>query len=71
MPEGFGPEASKWETWCFGYDKTPEGATSLLPWEGPFIIAKILKPGTYKLANDQGKVYNSAWNIEQLRRFYP
>jgi hypothetical protein len=29
-PEGFGPEASKWEIWCFGYDKTPEGATSLL-----------------------------------------
>jgi hypothetical protein len=41
------------------------------PWEGPFIIAKILKPGTYKLANDQGKVYNNAWNIQQLRRFYP
>jgi hypothetical protein len=33
------------------------------PWEGPFIIAKILKPGTYKLANDQGEVYNNAWNI--------
>jgi hypothetical protein len=31
------------------------------PWEGPFIIAKILKPGTYK----------NAWNIQQLRRFYP
>jgi transposase InsO family protein len=42
-----------------------------LPWEGPFIIAKILKPGTYKLANDQGEVYNNAWNIQQLRRFYP
>jgi hypothetical protein len=41
------------------------------PWEGPFIIAKILKPGTYKLANDQGEVYSNAWNIEQLRRFYP
>jgi transposase InsO family protein len=41
------------------------------PWEGPFIIAKILKPGTYKLANEQGKVYSNAWNIEQLRRFYP
>jgi hypothetical protein len=50
----------------------PEGATSLLPpWEGPFIIAKILKPGTYKLANDQGEVYINAWNIQQLRRFYP
>jgi transposase InsO family protein len=29
-PEGFGPETSKWETWCFGCGKTPEGATSLL-----------------------------------------
>jgi transposase InsO family protein len=34
------------------------------PWEGPFIIAKILKPGTYKLANDQGEVYNNAGNIQ-------
>jgi transposase InsO family protein len=33
------------------------------PWEGPFIIAKILKPETYKLANDQGEVYSNAWNI--------
>jgi hypothetical protein len=41
------------------------------PWEGPFIIAKVLKPGTYKLANDQGEVYSNAWNIVQLRRFYP
>jgi transposase InsO family protein len=41
------------------------------PWEGPFIIAKILKPGTYKLANDQGEVYSNVWNIQQLRRFYP
>jgi hypothetical protein len=41
------------------------------PWEGPFIIAKILKPRTYKLANSQGEVYNNAWNIRQLCRFYP
>jgi hypothetical protein len=41
------------------------------PWEGPFVIAKVLKPGTYKLANSQGEVYNNAWNIRQLRRFYP
>jgi hypothetical protein len=41
------------------------------PWEGPFIIAKILKPGTYKLANDQDKAYSNAWNIQQLRCFYP
>jgi hypothetical protein len=34
-PEAFGPEASKWETWCFVCDRTPEGATSsLLPGKG-------------------------------------
>jgi hypothetical protein len=41
------------------------------PWEGPFVIAKVLKPRTYKVANSQGEVYNNAWNIQQLRRFYP
>jgi hypothetical protein len=41
------------------------------PWEGLFFIAKVLKPGTYKLANSQGEVYINAWNIRQLRRFYP
>jgi hypothetical protein len=41
------------------------------PWEGPFIIAKVLKPGTYKLCNKEGEVYDNTWNIEQLRRFYP
>jgi hypothetical protein len=41
------------------------------PWKGPFVIAKVLKPGTYKLANSQGEVYNNAWNIRQLRRLYP
>jgi hypothetical protein len=41
------------------------------PWEGPFVIAKVLKPGTYKLANSQGEVYSNAWNIQQLHRFYP
>jgi hypothetical protein len=34
-PEGFGPETSRWGTWCFGYNKTPEGATSShLPGKG-------------------------------------
>jgi hypothetical protein len=32
---------------------------------------RVLKPGTYKLANIQGEVYSNAWNIQQLCRFYP
>jgi hypothetical protein len=49
--------------------ETPGGYTH--PWEGPLVITKVLKPGTYKLANSQGEVYGNAWNIQQLRRFYP
>ena len=25
----------------------------------------------YKLANEKGEIFTNAWNIEQLRRFYP
>ena len=39
------------------------------PWEGPYIIAEVLKPGTYKLANENGEVFTNAWNIQQLCRF--
>jgi hypothetical protein len=41
------------------------------PWEGPFIVVEVLNPGTYKLANEKGKIFTNAWNIEQLRCFYP
>ena len=40
------------------------------PWEGPYNIVEVLKPGTYKLANEKGKVFTNAWNIQQLHRFY-
>ena len=40
------------------------------PWEGPFIMAEVLKSGTYKLANMNGEVYTNTWNIDLLRRFY-
>jgi transposase InsO family protein len=47
------------------------GCHKLTPhWEGPFIVAKVLKSGTYKLCNEQ-EVYDNTWNIKQLRRFYP
>jgi hypothetical protein len=32
-------------------------------------VVKVLKPGTYKLANEDGEELTNAWNI--LRRFYP
>jgi hypothetical protein len=41
------------------------------PWEGPFSIAEVLLLGSYKLQTPDGEVFASAWNIEQLHRFYP
>jgi hypothetical protein len=41
------------------------------PRERPLVIAKVLEPGTYKLAGGQGEVYGNVWNIQRLRRFYP
>ena len=41
------------------------------PWEGSYVIAEILWPGAYKLKTIDGEVFTNAWNIEQLRCFYP
>jgi hypothetical protein len=41
------------------------------PWEGSYVVAEVLRPGTYKLKTFDGQVFTIAWNIEQLRRFYP
>jgi hypothetical protein len=40
-------------------------------WEGPYIIAEVLKLGTYKLFNEKGEIFTNAWNIEQLHHFFP
>ena len=41
------------------------------PWEGSYIIAEVLRPGTYKLKTIDGEVFVNTWNIEQLCHFYP
>ena len=42
----------------------------LSPWEGPFIVTKVIGLGTYKLITKDGKEVNNTWHISQLRRFY-
>ena len=34
------------------------------PWEGPYVVAEVLRPGTYKLKTIDGEVFFNAWNIE-------
>ena len=30
------------------------------PWEGPFVVAEVLRPGTYKLQTTDGQVFTNA-----------
>jgi hypothetical protein len=41
------------------------------PWEGTYVVVKVLKPDPYNPANEDGEKLTNAWNIQQLRRFYP
>ena len=41
------------------------------PWEGPYTVTKVIRPGAYRLEDNNGNVLTNTWNIEQLRRFSP
>jgi hypothetical protein len=48
-----------------------DGCHKLLsPWEGPFIITKVSRLGTYKLMTEDGEEVKNMWHINQLRRFH-
>ena len=40
-------------------------------WEGPFIVSKVTRPGSYRITDADGNKVPNSWNIEHLRRFYP
>jgi transposase InsO family protein len=40
------------------------------PWEGPFTVAKVTGPGSYRLQTLEGEDVNNSWNVDQLCRFY-
>jgi hypothetical protein len=39
-------------------------------WEGPFTVAKVTGPGSYRLQTLEGEDVSNSWNIDQLCRFY-
>jgi hypothetical protein len=51
---------------------TGEGRHKLSPlWEGPFIVAEVTRPGSYRLTQMDRTEIGNSWNIEHLRKFYP
>ena len=41
------------------------------PWEGPYTVTEVIRPGAYRLKDDNGNVLTNTWNIEQLHHFFP
>ena len=41
------------------------------PWEGPYIIKEVTRPGSYRLCDLDGIDVPNSWHIEHLIRFYP
>ena len=40
-------------------------------WEGPYLITRTNKLGSFHLADMNGKEIDHTWNIEALQRYYP
>jgi hypothetical protein len=34
------------------------------PWEGPYLVAEVLRPEAYRLHEIDGVTFPNAWNIE-------
>ena len=41
------------------------------PWEGPFIIKAVTRPGSYRLYDMDERDVPNSWHIDLLRHFYP
>lgn len=46
-------------------------ANKLTPnWEGPYVIRNEVRPGTYKLSNQDGTLLLNPWHSNHLKRYY-
>ena len=41
------------------------------PWEGPYVVKEVTRPGSYRLCDLDGIDVSNSWHIEHLIRFYP
>jgi len=54
----------KWKT-------SQEGTYKLSPpWEGPFVVAEVTRPTSYRLVYPDGTRLPNSWHIDKLRHFY-
>jgi hypothetical protein len=53
---------------CIHNTEEPHKLSS--PWEGPFTVAKVTGPGSYRLQTLEGDDISNSWNVDQLCQFY-
>lgn len=41
------------------------------PWEGPYRVTKVVRPGTYRLETLGNSPIPNTWNAVHLKKFYP
>jgi hypothetical protein len=41
-----------------------------LKWTGPFVVSEKTRNGSFRLADNEGRVLEHSWNGDNLRRFY-
>jgi hypothetical protein len=41
-----------------------------LPWEGPYLVAKVIQPRVYQLHEINSATFPNSWKMEQLRKVY-
>ena len=41
------------------------------PWEGPYVVKEVTRPGSYRLSDLEGVDVPNSWHIEHLIHFYP
>ncbi|GKU88638.1 hypothetical protein SLEP1_g2875 [Rubroshorea leprosula] len=39
-------------------------------WEGPYMVVRVKRPGSYVLADIHGQQLPYLWNVQNLRKFY-
>ncbi|CAL2225170.1 unnamed protein product [Prunus armeniaca] len=50
--------------------KNPMEGTLGTTWEGPYEIIGILRSGTYRLRDANGKTLDHPWNVEHLKYYF-
>jgi hypothetical protein len=40
-------------------------------WEGPFVVAKVVREGTYRLREQDGTIVKNPWHANHLKKYYP